>query len=277
MAVTNSMTSEELLESAALDAFGLLEEYEAALYTRSFHNAPAAIQDRIVHLQAQLVSDESLLPSEEPTPALREKVLSAVTSAIEQETAQLEPLATIGSRRGMAPDVVGRISMSVSGQFWRAAAFVLCAALIVVAYSLAQLSAMHNKVAVLALSQNTKQQLQDLEAMIGPTIKDFIFANNYQRIAFTDKTGSTTPARAVLYVVEGSDKAFLIVDGLALAAEPYRLTVKDENGRSEDIQTFESTGPLMGMHVALNGISSSLKNATWQITTATGDVLLASI
>ena len=41
------MTREELLELAALDAFGLLDDYEAALFTRSFHHAPVAVQDEI--------------------------------------------------------------------------------------------------------------------------------------------------------------------------------------------------------------------------------------
>ena len=43
MSVPNPMTREELLELSALDALGLLEEYEAALFTRSFHHAPAAV------------------------------------------------------------------------------------------------------------------------------------------------------------------------------------------------------------------------------------------
>ncbi len=41
------MTRKELLELAALDVLGLLDEYEAAYYTRSFHHAPASVQDEI--------------------------------------------------------------------------------------------------------------------------------------------------------------------------------------------------------------------------------------
>ena len=36
------MTTTELLELAALDALGLLDEYESAFYSRSFHHARAA-------------------------------------------------------------------------------------------------------------------------------------------------------------------------------------------------------------------------------------------
>ncbi len=51
------MTRQELLELAALDALGLLDRYEAALYTRSFHHASAPVQDEIVRLQAEIASD----------------------------------------------------------------------------------------------------------------------------------------------------------------------------------------------------------------------------
>ena len=60
------MTRKELLELAALDVLGLLDEYEAAYYTRSFHHAPATVQDEIKRIQAEVASDESLLPGEEP-------------------------------------------------------------------------------------------------------------------------------------------------------------------------------------------------------------------
>ena len=75
------MTRQELLELAALDALGLLDRYEAALYTRSFHYASAPVQDEIVRLQAEIVSDESLLPEEEPDDSLRERVLRKVAEA----------------------------------------------------------------------------------------------------------------------------------------------------------------------------------------------------
>ena len=76
------MTRQELLELAALDALGLLDRYEAALYTRSFHHASAPVQDEIVRLQAEIASDESLLPLDKPEGSLRERVLRKVAEAI---------------------------------------------------------------------------------------------------------------------------------------------------------------------------------------------------
>jgi putative ABC transport system permease protein len=57
-------------------------------------------------------------------------VLEAVAVAIEQETAELEPLATIGRPRPTVTETDRRLAFSASGQFWRAAAFVLLASVV---------------------------------------------------------------------------------------------------------------------------------------------------
>ena len=88
----------QLLELAVLDSHGLLEPIEAELFTKSFHNAPASIQDEIIKLQRELAEDDSLLPLGTPAPALKQKVLQAVTDAADQEARRLAPLALIGAR-----------------------------------------------------------------------------------------------------------------------------------------------------------------------------------
>ena len=273
MSSSNAMTREELLEYAALDAFGLLDEYEASLYTRSFHNAPAAVQDQILQLQAQLVSDESLLPSVNPDPTLRTRVLQAVAEAIEQETSQLEPLATIGRPR-MNPDVIAKIEPNVASQFWRAAAFALCAGLLVVAYFLTQVSARQSRIAELALSQNTEARLNELEDLIGPTLMDHLFNTSSKPVHFASKVADGP--RAVLYLIEGGEHAFLVIEDLAPTTDPYRLSVKDATGQVEDVRWFESSGKLSGVSVALKNVKTQLTNVTWEISGPSG-VLLASI
>ena len=110
------MTRQELLELAALDALGLLDRYEAALYTRSFHHASAPVQDEIVRLQAEIASDETLLPVDEPDGSLRERVLRKVAEAIEAEASEFAPLATIGRRRRGSTDSDGRSTFGTSGK-----------------------------------------------------------------------------------------------------------------------------------------------------------------
>ena len=268
------MTREELLEHAALDAYGLLDEYEAALYTRSFHHAPAAVQDEILLLQAQLVSDETFLPSDLPDPGLRERVLDAVAVAIEQETAELEPLATIGRGRNAMAEVEAKPMASAPSYFWRAAAFALLACMVVVLYFLADASQKYNQVAVLALSNNTEAQLEEL---IGPTAKDFIFNPTALRASFQPANPSVT-AQAALYLDETNGNGLLIIDGLTAAQSPaYSLHVRDGNGTQRMVQSFGSTGRLSGVKIALNGLAANLRSANWEIRDASGMVLLTSV
>ena len=71
-ATNNTMTYEttynpkRLLELAVLEAYGLLEPIESDLFNRSFHDAPAAIQDEIKLLQEDLALDASLLRTDMP-------------------------------------------------------------------------------------------------------------------------------------------------------------------------------------------------------------------
>src|SRR5262245_33334630 len=274
MSSPNPMTREELLESAALDAFGLLDEYEAALYTRSFHHAPAAIQREIIEKQAELVSDETFLPIETPDPSLRNRVLDAVAVAIEHDTADLEPLATIG-RGGRPPivDPVPRTPMAYSGQLWRAAAFVMLACLVVVLYFLADVAHQYNTIARLALINNTHAQLED---HIGPTAKEFI-CDRTERIVFDPNTA--VDAHASLFIKEASGQALLITYGLPASSSPYILKIKDrKTGEVEEVQRFVyNDGRVAGIKVALSGIATRIQNAVWQITDETGTVVLASI
>ena len=81
MTSVEPMTPRQLLELASLDALGLLDDVESAMYTRSFHDAPATIQDEVLRLQGEIANDHLLLPGEEPDPELRERVLRAVADA----------------------------------------------------------------------------------------------------------------------------------------------------------------------------------------------------
>ena len=47
----------QLIELAVLDAHGLLEPIEADLFNRSFHDAPASVQDEIIQIQRDFALD----------------------------------------------------------------------------------------------------------------------------------------------------------------------------------------------------------------------------
>ncbi|MEE8509104.1 MAG: hypothetical protein V3T07_08575 [Myxococcota bacterium] len=266
MTSANPMGREELIELAALDAHGLLDEYEAAHYTRSFHDAPAVVQDEILHLQADLAGDTMLVPDEEPRPSLRREVLDSVGEAVVKK---LAPLATIGQPRSPATET--RLNLTASTPLWRAAAFALAATLIILAYFSTDAYRHGNTIARLALNNNTAAQLEQL---IGPTFKDFLFDQHTKRIVLTP-FDSDAEFRAVVFINEATNEVFLVTAGLPRSpGEDYTLQVQHADGNVEKIKTFASNGTIGGMR--LQEISAAaLASATWQITSH-GAALLGS-
>ncbi len=264
------MTRQELLELAALDALGLLDRYEAALYTRSFHYASAPVQDEIVRLQAEIVSDESLLPEEEPDDSLRERVLRKVAEAIEREASEFAPLATIGRRRHGPGESDGRSALGASGQFWRAAAFVMAGAVVVLAYFSAEANRSSNEMARLALMNDTEQ----LAVVLGPMGRDFVIGDS-QKIALRRATGGKFIG--AVYVKETAELAFVFFDGLPrTTGDDYTLRVLLEDGTTEKLQAFRSSGIFSGFRVANLSASLLASIARWEITDLAGAVILTS-
>ena len=101
----------QLLELAVLEAHGLLEQIEVDLFTRSFHDAPASIQEEIVRIQEKFALDDSLLPAENPPAELRKKILQSVAETADKEAQRLAPLALIGARASAATGPTGSIAI----------------------------------------------------------------------------------------------------------------------------------------------------------------------
>jgi hypothetical protein len=134
-----TLRRDELIEQAALEALGLLDEQEAAAFERAFEAAPESVQEQIRRIQAETVTGVAAMSDEEPAPALRGKVLSAVADAIEDEARELQPIASIGvrSRRGQVATAVreerGALrhrGMERQLMVWRAASIALAASLL---------------------------------------------------------------------------------------------------------------------------------------------------
>ncbi len=265
------MTRQELLELAALDALGLLDRYEAALYTRSFHYASAPVQDEIVRLQAEIVSDESLLPEEEPDGSLRERVLRKVAEAIEREASEFAPLATIGRRRRHGPGESDRRSaLAASGQFWRAAAFVMAGAVVVLAYFSSEANRSSNEMARLALMSDTEQ----LAVVLGPMGREFVIGDS-QKIALRPAKGDKLIG--AVYVNDAINQAFVFFDGLKRTnSDDYTLRVVLEDGTTENLQAFRSSGFFSGFKVANLSASLLASITRWEITDLAGAVILTS-
>ncbi len=270
----NLLDRSELLELAALDVCGLLDEYESALFTRSFHHAPAAVQREIIDLQAELAADTTLLPDESPDPALRRRVLDAVSRAIEKEQTELAPLATIGGHAG-GPLPTGRVIAGAgrnetTAPLWRAAAFALAASLVVVAYFWMSASQNAHNITMIAIDNKMQDQF---ERVLGPTFGELVLDDATDRVTLV--AASNGPQRGTLLINGEGDLGYIAFDGLP--AGDYVLTMTPDEGVT---QTFAiaTNGGLDGDRFEIGGglPSATVAAASWTLATIDGAVLLTS-
>jgi len=274
MTSVEPMTPRELLELASLDALALLDTVEEAIYTRSFHDAPATVQDEVLRLQAEIADDLSLLPGDEPDPQLRERVLKAVAEAIERNDSTLAPLARIGRLRSTSGHDTGtRFGVGGTGQFWRAATFVLAGVSLIMAYFMAMGRQASDDVTAAALWGNASA----LDLLLTPPAKQWLLDDS-TKIAL-QRVDANDPYRGSLYVNKATRKALILLENFpASDGKDYVLQVVMENGGpAKRLQTFRTNAGFGGVQVNVpaNLIAGIV---TWQIAeAATGVVLLASI
>ncbi len=153
----------QLIELAVLDAHGLLEPIESDLFDRSFHDAPASVQDEIIQMQRAFALDESLLPSDTPPASLKKQVLRSVSEAADREARRLAPLALIGAR---ASAMRGKLSTTKQTYFWRTVALVLFGVAVVLGIMAVESNQKANRNAQIAMNIDATS-----------TIKGFIHTN----------------------------------------------------------------------------------------------------
>jgi hypothetical protein len=219
---------EELIEQASLDALGLLDAFEAAHYAKSFHAAPASVQEEIRQLQAEIATDASLLSDEEPPAGLRGRVMGAVMDSIESEARELQPIATIGSRTrrvaagatATATDIAGVVrdermhlqyhSMQRSVAVWRAASVALAASLLGSFLWLNVIT--HDAMSIAQLAQGQATQAQLIE-MLGSDYATFSTDKTMRIRSLAALAGE--PGAAILYCDPKNGDGYLVGFGLA--------------------------------------------------------------
>ncbi len=283
MTSPTAMTRDELLEFAALDSYGLLDEYEAALYSRAFHQATPSLQKDVLELQAQIATDETLLPKETPGEELRTRVLRAVNLAIEQDTPT--PLASIGrdvaarnnasgGQAVHADDSAGSFARFLSANFfWRAATFLLAGVVIAMAYVLTDAAGQHNRLTMAAIQSDVEQ----VEQLVGPTLRSYLADPATQRVVFTSENPDTA-TWATLMVLEGERKALLIAEGLSPRDDdrPYTLQVRDREGRVHQVASIDGRSQLLGTRVEVDLLAYGA-DARWEITSPDGVIMTGTM
>ncbi len=270
------MTREELRTLAALDVFGLLDEYESNLYTRSFHHASAAVQDEIIELQAMIAQNPPLVGGEEPRPELRDAVLKAVVTTMDSESRKFAPIASIGRHRASLGGEGNQRHVHVRGaQYWRAATFVLAGALVAVAYFFADTVQRSQIVTEIALGTRTAEQAQ---SVLGHDFAYFVNNPDCDQYALMPGENTSLSAAGVVYVNKSTQQAFLFTVGLPMLdqGQEYNFRVQSDGGAWETLKSFAPRASIFGLR--LDRISSTLLASTvrWEITSADGTVVLRS-
>jgi hypothetical protein len=261
------MTTRELLELASLDSLGLLDDVESAIYTRSFLNAPATVQDEVVRLQAEVCGDLVLLPTEEPDSTLRERVMKAVADAVARDEARLAPLARIGRRRGAAGSQAR--SLLGSGMLWRAACFALTGISLVLAWFLAMGYQGSNDLAKIALSNDAAA----LEVLLGSTAKTFLLDGSTKVVLNPVDDG--TACRASAFVNESAGAVFILFDDLPSTEGDYVVQIVLKEGGTQQLQAFPRQLGFGGLRLDLPAALIA-GAARWQIADRAGAILLTS-
>ncbi len=271
MTFVEPMTPRELLELASLDAVGLLDTVEEAVFTRSFHDAPATVQDEVLRRQAEIANDLSLLPGDEPDPNLRERVLKAVAAAVEREEATLAPLARIGRRRSAAERETGSsFGLTGSGQFWRAASFALAGVSLIMVYFMAVGAQSSRELYIAAINDDIKK----LEVLLDPQPAQFL-VDASQKVPLSGIAGAV-PFKASLYINDTSGEILILHDLPRAKNLEYVLQVVGKDEVTHKLQAFSSSGIFGGItvkDVPLDLIATAVR---WQIATLDNVVILTS-
>ncbi len=234
----------QLIELSVLDAYGLLETIEVDLFNKAFHEAPVAIQEEIIQLQESLALDDSLLPNELPSKALKKLVLDAVSNAADQEAKRLAPLALIGARfSASARD----IPSSKQTLFWRTAAMVLLGVSVVLAVLAVDAQHRASNMALIALNSETSDVLTQ---NAGPGFSSFI-GNPYCYIKQLEREQGNDPGYIRVAINERTGQGYIIAMDLK-EDEEIIINGTTPDGKVIEIARLTADSPVIGRSFELD-------------------------
>lgn len=271
---SNPMSVDELRELAALDALALLDDYETALFNRSFHLAAAGVQDEIKDLQAAIAADTSLMPGVEPPEELRRRVLAHVARAVDDASGPLAPIAAIGRPRREETAAPQRATIWGSAQIWRAASFLLATSLLVgLLFGQRLIDEMHDSRAILK-NELTERAIEDVIGWDARRMIEDPATKCIRLEPIVDADDQLEEGRfAILYINEETEDSCLVTFGLD-RNEEYKVTGR-VNGVITDLARFACKNRLQGHRLA-DLTFATVATMTIEITDASGAVVLRS-
>jgi len=287
MSFAESVSREEILELARLEALGVLDEIDSERLNRLFHGVTPSIQSEIRALQASICGDETLLHPEAPDARLRGCTLTRVQDEAAAEQAALAPVASIGPMRSgsvrsnpTSDQAIEFVRLHAAFEnsrsdlsswtrtaiAWRAAAIVAFALLTVSLYYNFASSFYAVRIGQLALDANARDALM---RELGPSYRDFADSGCLVRGMAATKRGVS--GAAAIYVNSRTGQAFLIAFGLPEEAR-FNVRMVTEAGERIDMGSLVPSGQTTVLRVS--GDNKHLAFARWEIVDSSGEVLL---
>lgn len=212
------MKTQELLELAALDALGLLDEAERDAFDLAFRAAPPALQAQIRREQTRIAGDDSLLPKVEAPMGLKARVLAAWREAIEAV-----------SERSVSRRLVGALTLLPSrgvSPLWRAGAIGCAAASVVLAVFMVNIRGQFD---ALADASNQLSRQEYFAKEFGPRFQRLFFSETTEHVAFVP-TSSNVRMQAKLMIDPETSTGLLYASQLPDAPGGYALVALDKDG-----------------------------------------------
>lgn len=266
-----SMSIRELLESAHMDALGLLDEQDRAAFDAAFRAAPPALREQVRAEQARMSRMESTLPRVSPDAGLRDRVLMAVEHAItEQALSGDAGVSDFRANRRLSAWRSGAIAMAC-------AAVLLGGAFVKVMLDNSQMSRVQTDNGTLTAllvgfgNGPMRDALFDAStqrSIFQPAIEDGAIQSRRQAVLFHNRDWTSMRLFTQLPAPEGN--------------QTYRLVVLDEEGQiAQEVAEFASTGQLASVEVkAMLGVGTRIAIATaapGMRATATSVIMTATI
>lgn len=212
------MKTQELLELAALDALGLLDDAEREAFDLAFRAAPPALQAQVRREQTRIAGDDSLLPKVEAPLGLKARVLAAWRDAVGTVTEHR------GTKRSAAALSLAR-SRGIS-PLWRAGAIGCAAASVVLAVSMFNI---RGEFATLDRVSKDISRQEYFAKEFGARFEQMFTSPRTMHVKF-EPSASEVKAEAVLLIDPSTGTGHLYARQLPPAPGGYALVALDENG-----------------------------------------------
>jgi hypothetical protein len=240
------MTIQELLESAQLDALGLLDEQDRDAFERAFQAAPEALQKQIRREQERLCRMDALLPQVDLPDTLWPKVKDAVRAAQAAAIAEVEGA---GLATSVRPFPMSR-SAGVH-RVWRAAAIGFATAAVVLGAVTIHLRMTAESQVRLAVEAVIADQTRE---GFGPEYLNEILYGRPMHYVMSPAREGVRGDAAVFTHPKWKDSAILYCSAAAPEGKTLRLVELNEDGSiGRQFAEFESAGAQMRRKVNLEG------------------------